>query len=133
LAWHSGGRGLIGGRLPGRSRWRRRRRFLAGKQDVANLNRRVRLAVAAQPTVILSAAEVLNVKLLGRMIDDFGCDVRAWYERLPYLAIVAAGEEQHARELDPRAYFRCAVVDAHHVAFTHLILPRSVFEDCVHG
>ena len=51
---------------------------------------------------------------------------------LPDPALVPARVKQHAVELQPRPDLGLTVVDAHQVPFTHLVLPRPVFKDCVH-
>lgn len=88
--------------------------------------------MTAEAAVVLAAAEMLDVQFCRRMIDDFGNDAGAFDERPAYECVFAFLTEKHPLKLEFGPDFRVAVIQAHHVAFLHPILPRSVFEHRVH-
>jgi hypothetical protein len=88
--------------------------------------------MAAQPAIILPAAEVLYVELGRRVRDNLSQDASAFEDGLADLQALAALVEQHALELQASAGFCITVINLHHVAFTYPVLPGPVFKNCVH-
>jgi hypothetical protein len=81
------------------------------------------LAVAAQPAVVLAAAEVLDLELDGRVIDHLGQDAQAVEQGLADAGVGAVLVEEHSVELDTRPRLGVgAVVHLHHVPFADPVL-----------
>jgi hypothetical protein len=86
----------------------------------------------AQAAVVLAAAEVLDVKLSGRVINHLSQHSRTFKDRLANLQSFRPQVKQHAPKLEARADFGIPVVDSYHIAFARPVLPRTVFKHCVH-
>ncbi len=73
------------------------------KQDMLDFDSDEGLPMAGKAAVVLAAAELLDIGLDRRMIDNIADDATADDQRLPDLRIAAVGVEKDARELDASA------------------------------
>jgi hypothetical protein len=81
------------------------------------------LTVAAQPAVILPAAEMLHLNL-GRWLSDHCAEnTHSFDDRLADLHFGAIRIEQYAPEFKPRTDRRLAMIDANPVSLADPILP----------
>ena len=103
----SGGRPIAASGVGARVAPRERRRPAAatdgswpGSRMCLTAHGRVTLAMAAQPAIVLAAAEVLDVHLRRGMLDHLAEDANALDDRLADPRVVAVLIEQHARKLD---------------------------------
>src|SRR5207244_8166173 len=106
-----------------RNRGRLRRRFLARRQNISDLDLGVRLAMAAQPSIVLPSTKMLDVNLGRGMFDDLGHNARPVDRRLTDVKRLAGRVEQNSVELDSGGGIDFAVVHLHLVAFAYLVLP----------
>jgi hypothetical protein len=88
--------------------------------------------MSCQSPVVFAAAEMLNVQLGRRVADDLAENAVALKHRLANLKPFRTLVKQDAAELNGSAHLTFAKIDLHYIAFTHAILPGTVFEHCIH-
>src|SRR5262245_45628563 len=89
--------------------------------------------MALQTAIVLSAAEVLDVELRGRMIDDFAEHPGPAHQGTADAGAFASLHQEHTIELDLRARLRVPVIHLDDLAFADSVLPGTVLENRVHG
>src|SRR5262249_40145830 len=112
---------------------RRGRRLHAGQEDGPNADRRVRLAVAAKPAIVLTAAGVRGGEIDGRGGDHLAADARPPARGPADPSIVAAVKQQDPAELKLAADISVTVVELDHIALGDPVLSGTVFKYCIHG
>jgi len=110
-----------------------RRGLLTGLENEQHLDGRVVLPVSLQAPIVLAAAEVLDINLLGGVIDDFAHHAHSFEEGLTELDFGPLLAEQHTRELDPGTFLGFTVIDADDIAHADFVLVGSIFKHGVHG
>jgi len=88
--------------------------------------------MSSKPAVVLSATKMLNVGFRRRVLDYLAQDACTINDRLADAQAIDRLKQQNAREFQPSADFSFSVIDLHDIAFAHPILPRTIFEHCVH-